>query len=224
MKTLRLFSPADRIDWSCEIQTERELQLIKDIASRNKMAIKVDEALGKVFLGRSPGPVETDKPREGTVLYPSGVFAKAAVTQTEASRYGVTGSYSAAPLIQAKAVDKLSEHFTAGEFFCHDTSYKYVRVSPELVAKLEKIRAAVGGPLTIHSAYRPPAYNLSIGGVSNSCHVDGLAADISAPGKTTAQLHEICLKVIGSQGGVGYYPTQQFVHVDVRGHESRWEG
>lgn len=52
-KPLRLFSPADRTDWSCTIQTERELQLIKDIASRNEMAIRVNEEIGKVFLGRS---------------------------------------------------------------------------------------------------------------------------------------------------------------------------
>lgn len=50
---LRFFCPADKTDWEIQIQTERELEIIKSIASRLKLAIRVDEAIGKVFLGRS---------------------------------------------------------------------------------------------------------------------------------------------------------------------------
>ena len=106
-----------------------------------------------------------------------------------------------------------------------DRSYRYLRVSPHLVEALEKIRTALGDrPLTIHSAYRPPAYNRQVGGVANSAHIDGLAADLSVEGVSTAELHRACEKVIGDSGGVGYYPTQQFVHIDVRGSRSRWTG
>ncbi len=56
---LRFFCPADKIDWECLVQTERELQLIKDIASRLGLAIRVDESISKVFLGRSKGPADT---------------------------------------------------------------------------------------------------------------------------------------------------------------------
>lgn len=228
-KNLRLFCPADKIDWSTEIQTPRELQLIKDIASRLSLAIKVDEEIGKVFLGRSETKKEIKKNplvnHAGKVRFPAGEVNMAeGLSETEANRYGITGVYSNARLLSVSRGQKLSEHFTAGEFFCHDQSYKFVRVSPYLVEKLEEIRKAVGRPVKILSAYRPPEYNRQIGGASVSCHIDGLAADICAEGVSTERLCEIAEKVIGREGGVGYYPQQGFVHVDVRGSEARWSG
>lgn len=221
MKNLRLFCPADRTDWSCQLQTEREVQLCKDIASRMGMAININEQAGKLFLGRSKGL----PPGQADVTYPSGqAYSKASGHSQEAARYGTTGVYSAAPLILPQRDDKLSEFFSAGEFMCHDTSYQYLRVSPALVEALDKIRRKIGRPITVHSGYRPPAYNQSIGGVGNSTHIDGLAADISAVGVTTAALHQVVDDVIGASGGVGFYPLQQFVHLDVRGHHSRWTG
>ena len=93
------------------------------------------------------------------------------------------------------------------------------------IRRLEKIRTALGGvAITVHSAYRPPEYNRSVGGVSNSAHIDGLAADISAAGISTEALHKVCEEIIGDDGGVGYYPSQQFCHIDVRGYGSRWNG
>lgn len=161
-----------------------------------------------------------------TGKYPSGKsFAKAQLSEAEAARYGTTGIYQAAPLLEVGVADRLSPHFTAGEFFPHDNSYRFLRISPRLVEKLEEIREKAGGrPLTVHSAYRPPAYNASVGGVSNSAHIDGLAADISIAGVSTEQLRRICEEVIGDEGGLGYYPGQQFCHVDVRGSRSRWTG
>lgn len=60
MKALRLFCPAEDHTWSQSIQTERELQICKDIASRLGLAIRLDEANGKLFLGRGKpsGPPE----------------------------------------------------------------------------------------------------------------------------------------------------------------------
>lgn len=58
-------------------------------------------------------------------------------------------------------------------------------------------------------------YNREVGGVSNSTHIDGLAADIYCDGLSTEALYDICLKVIGPRGGVGYYPKSGFVHVDL---------
>ncbi|ODT75570.1 hypothetical protein ABS71_04280 [bacterium SCN 62-11] len=129
-------------------------------------------------------------------------------------------------MLAAKKADRLSQHFTAGEFFpSGDASYRFLRVSPELVRRLEKVRTALGGvAITVHSAYRPPDYNRSVGGVSNSAHIDGLAADISAAGISTEALRRVCEVVIGDDGGVGLYPSQQFCHIDVRGYRSRWEG
>ena len=49
-----------------------------------------------------------------------------------------------------------------------------------LAALLEQVRALVGAPIAISSGYRSPALNKAVGGASNSAHVLGLAADISA--------------------------------------------
>ena len=61
-----------------------------------------------------------------------------------------------------------------------------------------------------------------VGGEPNSAHIDGLAADVTCPGVSTAALHQAALEVIGQAGGVGYYPSLGFVHIDVRGYPARW--
>lgn len=44
---------------------------------------------------------------------------------------------------------------------------------------LDPIRAAWGGPITVNSGYRSPSLNKAVGGVSNSQHMKGEAADIT---------------------------------------------
>lgn len=44
---------------------------------------------------------------------------------------------------------------------------------------LDPIRAAWGGPITVNSGYRSPELNKKVGGVSNSQHLKGEAADIT---------------------------------------------
>ena len=44
---------------------------------------------------------------------------------------------------------------------------------------LDPIRAAWGGPISVNSGYRSPALNKAVGGVSNSQHMKGEAADIT---------------------------------------------
>lgn len=50
-----------------------------------------------------------------------------------------------------------------------------------LAELLERVRAVLGVPVHISSAYRSPALNRAVGGVANSVHMSGLAADITAP-------------------------------------------
>ena len=183
-----------------------------------------DDAQRKFFLGL-PG-LESSSGGEG-VKYPSGLsIPKAVLSVAEAARYGTTGIYTAAPLLAPKRNDRLSAHFSAEEFYPQgDSSYRFLRISPELIRRLEKIRMALGVvAIAVHSAYRPPDYSRSVGGVSNSAHIDGLAADISAAGISTEALRRVCEVIIGDDGGVGFYPSQQFCHIDVRGYRSRWQG
>lgn len=181
-----------------------------------------------------------DRPAKLYVARPSSVKAPQTQAKTDGLHYPLSGAYlerhpennaakyapvdhdAAAPLVRGADSAKLSPHFTLGEFRPHDASYTGVRVHPDLVAALEQIRTRAKGAIKITSAYRPPAYNRAVGGVSNSTHLDGLAADIYADHLSTRQLYDICDAVVGSSGGVGYYPTQGFVHIDVRGYRARW--
>ena len=43
---------------------------------------------------------------------------------------------------------------------------------------LENVRTTMNKPLTVNSAYRTPKYNKAVGGVVNSQHIYGTAADI----------------------------------------------
>ena len=87
---------------------------------------------------------------------------------------------------------KLTEHFTLGEFLrsekaqklelpnvplkCHITSMRNL-----CVHSLEPIRQHLGLPLLITSGYRCEALNRAVGGVSHSQHLYGEAADITIP-------------------------------------------
>ena len=225
MNKWRLFAPAE--DWRHPIEVdESTLPLLANVGQRLGLRVGRFEAQRKFFLGLPELATQNASSGGEGVTCPSGLsIPKAVLSVAEAARYGTTGIYTAAPLLAAKATDKLSAHFIAGEFYPRDSSYRWLRISAELIRRLEKIRTALGGVgITVHSAYRPPEYNRSVGGVSNSAHIDGLAADISAAGISTEALHKVCEVMIGDDGGVGYYPGQQFCHIDVRGYGSRWEG
>ena len=224
MSEWRLFAPAE--DWQHPLEIdEAQLGLLTEVGKRLKLRVTRDDKQKKFYLGL-PQAGSAVKPGGQVVRYPSGLtLPKAVLSEAEAARYGTTGIYNAAPLVAAKVDEAVSDHFKLGEFAPHDASYKYIRVSPLLVERLEQIRKDLGGPvITIHSAYRPPEYNRSFGGVSNSAHMDGLAADISAAGISTDALYKACEWVIADTGGVGYYPVQQFCHIDVRGERARWTG
>lgn len=114
---------------------------------------------------------------------------------------------------------QLSKNFNLQEFVCHDGS-NLVMVDEFLVKKLQALRDMIGAPIEVVSGYRTPEYNKQVGGVDDSQHLYGKAADIKVSGydiKTIAALAE----KIGFDG-IGTYRT--FVHVDVRGYTARWEG
>ena len=83
----------------------------------------------------------------------------------------------------------VSPHFKLREFQCRCCGA--VKLSPELLAMLEAMRNAWGGPLVITSGYRCPQHNKSVGGAVGSLHLRGMAADISAPAKDQPRLREI---------------------------------
>lgn len=86
---------------------------------------------------------------------------------------------------------QLSEHFALEEFTRSETAEAHGidNSAPadieenltRLANRLEKVRAILGHPLTITSGYRCPALNAAVGGVGDSAHLHGLAADIVCP-------------------------------------------
>jgi zinc D-Ala-D-Ala carboxypeptidase len=86
---------------------------------------------------------------------------------------------------------QLTQHFTLEELTFSSTAQRLgIDNSPtptlaahltRLAMGLEQIRALLGAPMHIDSGYRCPALNKAVGGVLNSAHLDGYAADFVAP-------------------------------------------
>lgn len=132
------------------------------------------------------------------------------------------------PMVEINAYSKkkdggkqLSTNFKVSEFACKDGS-DAILVAPRLVMVLQSIRSHFGKAVSIHSAYRTPAYNTKVGGVAQSQHCYGTAADISIQGVTPAKVAAYARSLMPDWGGVGTYST--FTHVDVREEKSDWKG
>ena len=72
-------------------------------------------------------------------------------------------------------------------------------------------------PFHIVSAYRSPATNAMLrqhnrGVAKNSLHIQGKAVDMRLPGRRIATVRRVAVSL--RQGGVGYYPRSDFVHID----------
>lgn len=130
-------------------------------------------------------------------------------------------------LFRKRMDNNLSKNFTLQEFASKDgaeTPQDVLENLRELAKNLQVLRDKLGKSIKINSGYRSPAHNKAIGGVKNSMHTKGKAADIRIEGLTPRQVAEQIELLIASkrmkQGGLGIYPT--FVHYDVRGTKARW--
>ncbi len=101
-------------------------------------------------------------------------------------------------------------------------------IDPALLDLLAVLKGhlATTEPYEVISGYRSPESNAAMharsGGVAKkSLHMEGKATDIRVPGRALAQVHATSLAM--GMGGVGYYPTSDFVHVDT-GAVRQWRG
>ncbi len=93
-------------------------------------------------------------------------------------------------------------------------------IDPQLFDLLHGVRQVLGDgqAFEVISGYRCPTTNATLrntrgGGVAkHSLHMEGKAIDIRLPGVALADLRDVALSL--RAGGVGYYPDQQFVHID----------
>ena len=138
-----------------------------------------------------------------------------------ADREGET-MYSVNVYSKASEGNKLvSNNFKVKEFACNDGS-DAVFISPELVTILQKIRTHFGRPVTITSAFRSQAHNTKEGGVANSQHLYGTAADIVVTGVAPKKVAAYVETLMPKTGGIGIY--KGFTHIDVRTKKARWNG
>ena len=80
-----------------------------------------------------------------------------------------------------------------------------------LAPGLQRVRGVLNAAMLISSAFRSPELNKAIGGASNSQHMDGLAADFTAPGFGSPI--KVCRKIIEEAELIGF---QQIIA------EGRW--
>ena len=122
----------------------------------------------------------------------------------------------------------MTKNFSKEEFDCNDGSEMPINVYHNMVKganQLQTLRDYIGKPIQVNSAWRSEEYNASIGGVKNSQHIMGRAADIVIKGMTPIEVSKIIEELISKgdmlQGGLGIYSS--FVHYDIRGTKARWD-
>ena len=107
-------------------------------------------------------------------------------------------------------------------------SSEVLAIAQGLFDLLHELAAAAGREprYEIISAYRSPATNAMLaattdGVSSKSLHMQGRAIDVRLSGYPTAELRDLALAK--RAGGVGYYPSSDFVHLDL-GAVRSWSG
>jgi uncharacterized protein YcbK (DUF882 family) len=98
---------------------------------------------------------------------------------------------------------------------------------PHLLDLLHDLLASQGRPdaeIDVLCGYRTPRTNEYLrthghGVARRSLHMQGMAIDIRVPGVSAAEVRDTAITL--HRGGVGYYATSDFVHVDV-GRIRRW--
>ena len=87
------------------------------------------------------------------------------------------------------------KHFKEREFACKCCGQLPPSMRANIVALVDNVldpaREEFGGPVTVNSGYRCPKHNLAVGGVVNSQHMKGEAADLCcADNKRLAEIIE----------------------------------
>jgi uncharacterized protein YcbK (DUF882 family) len=106
---------------------------------------------------------------------------------------------------------------------------KWTTMDAGIIERLNYLSALLGGrPITVTSGYRSPEYNKKLAKnnenvAKNSLHMQGKAVDICVHGlsiRTVCSYANLVQQVFGG-GGLGYYPKQNFVHIDT-GPQRQW--
>ncbi len=123
------------------------------------------------------------------------------------STYWAEGEYVADEM---KLVDKILRDHRTGDIINIDTRLLDILYVMQQLVK-------VSGSYNVISGYRSPASNERLRTASskvakNSFHMKGRAIDINLPGCDLKHLRNAVVSM--QAGGVGYYPTSNFIHID----------
>jgi uncharacterized protein YcbK (DUF882 family) len=114
------------------------------------------------------------------------------------------------------------------EYFLRDYRIKETHpIDPELYMQLTDLAHAAqcAASFEVISGYRSPLTNAKLrqGGhavAEHSLHMEGRAIDVRLKGFDTAKLRDLAL--LAGRGGVGFYPKDDFVHIDT-GRVRSWK-
>jgi peptidoglycan hydrolase-like protein with peptidoglycan-binding domain len=91
---------------------------------------------------------------------------------------GMYGPQTLGAMSHARSTGRMSPNFTVQE--CRSKGDGTAWVHRDLLAALERLRAHVGKPLGVVSAWRDPAHNRRVGGATTSQHTFGAAPELRA--------------------------------------------
>jgi hypothetical protein len=111
----------------------------------------------------------------------------------------------------------IRNYFQPGEFACK-CGCGMNRVKQPLIDTLNVIRERLGEPVTVTSGTRCPKRNKEAGGVTNSNHLSGEAADIQVRGIEPEKVRKVIRELwangnLPDLAGLGSYKT--FTHIDI---------
>ena len=103
------------------------------------------------------------------------------------------------------------KHFKISEFDSPDLPGSGSKMQPKFLQMLDNARALAGVAFSITSGYRTEAHNKKVGGVADSSHCQGWAADIAAStGTSKWAIVDGCIKAGFNRIGI----ANGFIHVD----------
>jgi len=180
-----------------------------------------------------------------SIFLASGILsnAHAAFTKAEIEKLFATKSKSQAKKLHLYSVNSKKtlniEFFENGKFIKEGLQEIYrlmgdrrtgeiAKIDTDLITSMYELQTKLNTskPLDVLSGFRSPETNTQMAKTSkhvakDSYHTHGQAVDLSVRGISINEIHNITQNI--HSGGIGYYPTSGFIHIDV-GPVRHWKG
>lgn len=118
---------------------------------------------------------------------------------------------------RGNAPSHVAQHFDLAEFECKCNKCIPQQIESELLTKLDSLRELVGHGIIVTSGFRCAEHNKASGGVKNSQHLSGKAADLCSSSVTIEELSKLAENFFQRIG-----VAKDFVHVDCAPGKASW--